>query len=113
MGRKELVEIADVLASGYPGGDKVKTSQEFQNVMEIVLPLLARRASLAVGRGIENVTEVWQLIREDSEGLFGGALEKVGRIKVIFVASKFINNKLIGEMMTKQALEIARGEKEN
>jgi len=113
LSRKELTEIVAELASGYPGGNKDKTSQEFQSVVEIVLPPLAHRASLAIGRGIENVTEAWQLIREDSEGLFEKALEKVDRIKVIFVASKFMNNKLIGEMITKQALEMARHGKEN
>ena len=108
MSQKELAEIAAALASGYPGGDKVETVQEFQSVVEIVLPPLAHRASLTIGRGTENVTEAWQTIREDSEGLFEEALEKVDRVKVIFVSSKFMNNKLIGEMITKQALEIAR-----
>ena len=70
MSQKELAEIAVALASGYPGGDKVGTAQEFQSVVEIVLPPLAHRALLAIGRGTENVTETWQLIREDSEGLF-------------------------------------------
>ena len=113
MSQKELAEIAAALASGYPGGDKVGTAQEFQSVVETVLPPLADRASLAIGRGIENVTETWQVVREDSEGLFEDALGKVDRVKVIFVASKFMNNKLIGEMITKQALEIARRGKEN
>jgi hypothetical protein len=45
--------------------------------------------------------------------LFEEALEKVERVKVIFVASKFMNNKLIGEMITKQALEIARHVRES
>ncbi len=113
MSQKELAEIAAALASEYPGGDKARMSREFQSVVEAVLPTLAHRASLAIGRGIENITETWQLIREDSEGLFEEALKKVDRIKVIFVASKFMNNKLIGGMITKQALEIARHGKEN
>jgi len=113
LSQKELAEIAVALASGYPGGDKAGTAQEFQSVVEIVLPPLAKRASLAISRGIENITETWQLIREDSERLFQEALEKVDRVKVIFVASKFMNNRLIGEMFTKQALEIARHGKGN
>ncbi|MEW6034631.1 MAG: hypothetical protein AB1603_07235 [Chloroflexota bacterium] len=113
MSQKELAEIAAALASEYPGGDKAGTAQEFQSVVETVLPPLAYRASLTIGRGVEDVTETWQLIREGSEGLFEEALKKADRVKVIFVASKFTNNKLIGEMVTKQALEIARRGKEN
>lgn len=113
MSQKEIEEIAAALASGYPDSDKARTAQEFQSVVEAILPHLAHRTSLTIGRGIENITETWQNIRGDSEGLFEEALKKVDRIKVIFVASKFMNNKLIGEMITKQAMEIARHGKEN
>ena len=113
MSRKELIKIAATLATEYPDSNKVKTSRTFRSVLEIVLPPLAQRASLALGKGMENITEIWQLVREDSEGLFERALEKVERVKVIFVASKFLNNKLIGEMVTKQAVELARQGKEN
>lgn len=107
MSRKEFTEIAAVLASEYlSSNNKVKTTQEFQSVVEIILPALARRAQSALDKGIRNTTQIWQLIREDSEGLFENALEKVDRVKVIFVASKFMNNKLIGEMITNQALEM-------
>ncbi len=113
MTQKEIEEIAAELASGYPDSDKARTAQEFQSVVEAILHPLAHRASLTICRGIENITETWQNIREDSEGLFEEALKKVDRIKVIFVASKFMNNKLIGEMITKRAMEIARDGKEN
>ncbi len=113
MGQKEIEEIAAELASGYPDSDKARIAQEFQSVVKIVLPPLAERASLALNRGIDNITEMWQLIRADSERLFEEALLKVERVKVIFVASKFMNNKLIGEMITKRALEIAGHWKEN
>ena len=113
MSQEELAEVAVALASEYPGGDKAGTAQDFQRVVEAALPSLTDRASLAIDRGIEDVTEVWQVIRQDSEGLFAEALGKVDRVKIIFVASKFINNKLIGEMITQQALEIARHGREN
>lgn len=113
MGKKEIEEIAAELASGYPDNDKARLSQEFLSVVKIVLPPLAKRASLALNRGVVNITETWQLVRADSERLFEEALEKVERVKVIFVASKFMNNKLIGEMITKQALEIARHVRES
>ncbi len=107
MGKKELEEIAAELASGYPGNDKTRIAQEFQNVVEMVLPLLAQRVSLAGNRGLKNTTEMWEFVRKDGEKLFEEALLKVERVKVIFVASKFLNNKLIGGMITKQALEMA------
>lgn len=113
MSQEELVEIATALASGYPNDNNVKTSREFQSIVETVLPSLAHRAALAIRKGIKDIPEAWQLIREDSEELFKEALGKSDRVKVIFVASKFMNNKLIGEMITKQALEIARRGKEN
>ncbi len=113
MSQKELAEISAALASEYPDSDKVKTAQEFQSVLETVLPALASRALPAIGQGVTNIGEAWQFIRADSEGLFGEALEKVDRVKVIFVASKFMNNKLIGETVTRQALEIAKRQKEN
>lgn len=113
MGKKELEEIAAELASGYPGNDKTRIAQEFQNVVEMVLPLLAQRVSLAGSRGLKNTTETWEFVRKDGEKLFAGALTQIDRVKVIFVASKFLNNKLIGEMITRQALEMAGHGKES
>ena len=113
MHKTELEEIAAELASGYPSSDKTTIAQEFQNVVEMVLPLLAQRVSRARNRGLKDTTEMWEFIRKDSEKLFGGTLAQVARIKVIFVASKFLNNKLIGGMITKQAMEIAGQQKEN
>lgn len=114
MGQQEIKAIAAELAAGYPGSDKAGITQEFQNIVEIVLPLLAQRTSLARERGMEDITQTWEFIRKDSEGLFEKALAKAERVKVIYVASKFMNNKLIGELVTKQALEIARhNKKEN
>lgn len=113
MGQQEIKTIAAELAAGYPGSDKAGITQEFQNVVEIVLPLLALGASLARERGMEDITQTWEFIREDSERLFEQALAKVERVKVIYVASKFMNNKLIGELVTKQALEMARHGKES
>ena len=112
MGQKEIKEIAAELASGYPDSDKARIAQEFQGVVQIVMLPLAERASLAINRGTDSITEMWEFVRADSERLFEEALKKVERVKVIFVASKFINNKFIGEMITKQALEIARHGKE-
>ena len=52
MSQKELAEIVTELATGYPSGDKTRIAQEFQDVVEVALPLLAQRASLALDRGM-------------------------------------------------------------
>ena len=110
MGGQDLEEIGLALASGYPSSDS-KTNREFQGVVELALPSLALRAASAMDQGKEEVEEVWKSIREDSEGLFEGALENVDRVKVIYVASKFANNKMVGELMTKLAMDVARSKK--
>ena len=113
MGQKELKEITVELASGYPDSDKVKTAQEFLNVLTAVLPLLVERVQLGREQGLKNTSEMWKFIKEDSERLFEGVVTQIERVKVIFVVSKFMNNRLIGEMITEQALETAGQEKEN
>jgi predicted PP-loop superfamily ATPase len=106
LGQKELKRITAELAAGYPDSDKVKIAQEFQYVVTIVLPLLAQRVLRGRKKGLNNISEMWKFIKEDSERLFEGALSQIERVKVIFVVSKFMNNRHIGEMITEQALEI-------
>ncbi len=112
MGQKELEGITTELASGYPDSDKVKIAQEFQDVVVMVLPLLAKRVLLGRKQGLKNTSEMWAFIKEDSERLFEGALTQIERVKVIFVVSKFMNNRHIGETITEQAQEMAGQEKE-
>ena len=113
MSQKELEGITAELAAGYPDSDKVKIAQEFQNVITTVLPLLVQRVLLGRKQGLKNTSDMWKFIREDSERLFAGSVTQIERVKVIFVVSKFMNNKHIGEMITEQALETAGREKEN
>lgn len=80
---------------------------------EVALPSLALRVSSALTQSKEEVEEVWKAIREDSEELFAPALEQVARVKVIYVASKFANNKMIGELMTGLAMDQARSKRED
>ena len=62
--------------------------------------------------GKKEVEDIWKAIREDSEGVFASALGEVDRVKVIYVASKFANNKTIGELVIRLAIDQARGRKE-
>lgn len=108
-----LEEVGLALAEGYPSGEKDRVGSELARVVELALPALARRASSALGQGKEAIEEVWKAIREDSEELFAPALREVEQVKVIYVASKFMNNKLIGELVTRLAIDLARGKKGN
>ena len=79
----------------------------------MALPSLATRASSALREGKKEVEDIWKAIREDSEGVFASALGEVDRVKVIYVASKFANNELIGDLMTRLAIDLARSQKED
>ena len=113
MSTKSLEEVGLALAEGYPSKDIDTTGKELARVVEVALPSLAQRAFSALSLGKEGVEGVWKAIQEDSEELFAPALEQVERVKVIYVASKFANNKLIGEMMTTLAMDLARSRKED
>jgi hypothetical protein len=113
MSPKSLEEVGLALAEGYPSPDTDSTRKELARVVEVALPSLAFRASSALSQGKEEVEEVWKTIRQDSEELFAPALPEVERVKVIYVASKFANNKQIGELMTRLAIDLARSQKED
>ncbi len=113
MSSKSLEEVGLALAEGYPSKDSDLTRKELARVVEVVLPSLADRAFSALSQGKEGVEEVWKAIREDSKGLFAPALEEVERVKVIYVASKFANNRIVGEVLTKLAIDMARSQKED
>ena len=102
-----------MLAAGYPSPDTDSTRRELARVVEVALPSLATRASSALREGKKEVEDIWKAIREDSEGVFASALGEVDRVKVIYVASKFANNELIGDLMTRLAIDLARSQKED
>ncbi|MDQ7849497.1 MAG: hypothetical protein RB148_04385 [Armatimonadota bacterium] len=104
-----LEEIAAQLASGYPGEDSSAIAAEFAEVLRIVLPALTKRAVTARHQVDGSVDDVWKAIRGDAEASFRAALNRVSRVKVLHVASKFMNNKTIGTMITQAALTLAAG----
>ena len=112
MNTKSLDEVGQALAAGYPSPDKERLTGELARVVEIVLPSLAGRASAALNQGKTELEEVWKAIREDSEELFAPAIKGIERVKVIYVASKFANNKGIGEQVTALAIDLTRSQKE-
>ena len=102
-----------MLAEGYPSPDADLTRRELTRVVELALPSLALRSSSAQSQGKEEVEEVWKAIREGSEESFAPAVGEIERVKVIYVASKFANNKVIGELITRLAIDLARSQKED
>lgn len=113
MTRTSLAGVGLVLAEGYPSKDVTSTERELAKVVEVALSSLASRASSALNRGQEGVEEIWKAIREDSEELFAPALQEIERVKVIYVASKFANNKTIGELITRLAIGQAQSQRED
>jgi len=105
-----LQEIGLILAQGYPSQDTDLVAKELIRVLQLALPSLALRAASVKGQWGREVEEVWKAIRKDSEELFAPALEEVERAKVIYVASKFMNNEAIGELLTKAAIDRSQEE---
>lgn len=106
----KLKDIALELASGYPNQDTSKVATEFAEILRIVLPTLTEKVGAARQQGSGSVEEVWKAIREEAEASFQAALDQVERLKILYVASKFMNNKMIGTMITQAALTWAAGE---
>jgi len=100
----KLEDIALELASGYPDPDTAKVAAEFGEVLRIALPSLIEKTAAARQQGSGSVEEVWKAMRGEAEGSFQAALDRVERLKVVYVASKFMNNKAIGIMITEAAL---------
>jgi hypothetical protein len=100
----KLEDIALELASGYPNQDISKVATEFAEILRIALPALTGKAGAARQQGSGSVEEAWKVIRGEAEAIFQAALGRVERMKVVYVTSKFMNNKAIGTMITQAAL---------
>lgn len=112
MAAKSLEEIAGDLASGYPTQDLEAAQQAVLRVLKAVLPALTRRAVAAREAGATSAEEVWKVIRREAEPDFQPVLTQVERPQVVYVASKFLNNRAIGTAVTEVAL-MAWKEKED
>lgn len=94
--------------SGYPTDEPEKAQHEFTKILQAVLPALAERASRAQQAGGGSVEEVWEQIRGWGEEDFAKALQEADRLKVLYIVSKFMNNKAVGTWITDEALEFAK-----
>lgn len=104
MSGRNLAEITQGLAAGYPAADVEATQRELRRVLDVALITLAPKAQAAQQAGRSTVLEVWMAIRDGAEVDFQPALAEVERLKVVYVASKFMNNKAVGTAITEVAL---------
>lgn len=104
--------IARELAAGYPAADAEATQRELRRVLDIALITLAPKAHAARQAGKSSILEIWKAIRRDAEADFQPALAEVERLKVVYVASKFMNNKAVGTAITEVTLALAEEEVE-
>lgn len=104
MAGRDLAEIIRELAAGYPAADVEATQRELRQVLDIALTTLSPKAQAARQAGQSSIQEIWKAIRSGAEADFQPALAEVERLKVVYVASKFMNNKAVGTAITEVAL---------
>jgi len=108
MELRDVALLAGKLAADYPGEPAENVRRDFEQVLAAVLPALAARARIAQQEGRASAEDVWEAIRQGAEEDFRAALGRVDRLKVIYVASKFLNNRAVGTAITEVALAMAR-----
>lgn len=107
MSGRNLAEITLELVAGYPTADVEATQQELHRVLDVALITLAPKAQAARQAGQGSILEVWKAIRGEAEADFQPALAEVERLKVVYIASKFMNNRAVGTAITEVALALA------
>lgn len=108
MAEEEFRELVQDLAAGYPGEDLEGNKRDIAQVLETVLPALAQEASDVKRGGKESPEEIWKTIRNMAESAFEKALQQSNRLKVLYVTSKFMNNKKVGTAITDIALNFSK-----
>lgn len=104
MSGGNLAEITQELAGGYPAADVGAMQWELRRVLNVALITLAPKAQAARQAGKSSILEIWKTIRSGAEVDFQPALAEVERLKVVYVASKFMNNRAVGTAITEVAL---------
>lgn len=100
--RTSLKEIAQNLSKDYPEGI---TEDEVLNIINDVLPRIGDRLKDLFPNSKPSVLDGWNVIKEESEKLFEPLLSKYDMLKILYVASKFRNNKTIGTTIIEKGLK--------
>ena len=107
MSGRNLAEITLELVAGYPTADVEATQRELRRVLDVALITLTPKAQAIRQAGQSSILEIWKAIRTDAEADFQPALAEVERLKVVYIASKFMNNRAVGTAITELALALA------
>lgn len=99
-------DLAEALASGYPHGNVTKNM--LLEILRIIVPTVAYVATDEILQGQRSLRALWNRVkwREEVKKEFKRAAKKVGRLAVVYIASKFENNEYIGTGMVRRALEL-------
>lgn len=100
-----LVDLSDELAEGYVQEkyDKQYSREKIHQILEFIIPALS---SIIKKKSEENPSKILDVLKDDEKihGIFRKCSEKIERPIVIYVASKFTNNKYLGTKIIEGAL---------
>ena len=103
---QSVQNIANELVSGYTQSkyDEKYLKKKVNEILEFILPEIA---VIIKDRKEKELVSIWNSIKEDEKikNLFKMAMEKIERPIVIYVASKFENNKYFGTRIIEDALK--------
>ena len=98
--------LIDELVSDYTQSkyDKKYLREKIQRILEFIIPGIA---AIIKNKKEREPVKLWNAIKEDEEikSLFRKLLEKMERPIIIYVASKFQNNKYFGTKIIEEAIK--------
>ncbi len=98
--------LTNELVSGYTQSKYKKEylKERIQTILEFIIPKIA---VIIENKEEREPVKLWNVVKEEEEikNLFRELLEKVERPIVIYVASKFQNNKYFGTKIIEEALK--------
>ncbi len=98
-----LNEIAKILSKDYPEGIN---EDEVVSMIKDVLPAIRDKLKKTFKDDKPSLLDGWNDVREDAEGMFEPLLSKYDMLKIVYIASKFKNNKNIGTAIVEMSNEL-------
>ena len=101
-----IQNLINELVSGYIQSkyDEKYLKEKIQEILEFILPKIT---VIVKGKKERELVKLWNAVKEDekTKDLFRKTLERIDRPIVIYVASKFENNKYFGNRIIEEALK--------
>lgn len=104
--RQSLKDAVQALSKGYSEGI---TEDEVLSIINDVLPRIRDKLKELFPQDKPSGMDAWNAVREDAESLFEPLVAKHDMLKVLYVTSKFKNNKNIGTAITEEGLKEVAG----